>query len=174
MAKEKTPAKKKTNPVIIVVIVVVVVILLGYLVAVAGSLFFLSKLGSAMKNEGVSYKAGEKTFEFKDKKGNVAVVGTGVTLPADFPKDFPIYPGAKLAAAIKVNKAFSLTYTVPSKTPTEVSAWYATSMQASGWKSSSAAAGSQLQQYEKGVWSALIITADNKGDTYLKITAAYK
>src|SRR5689334_5423927 len=40
------------------------------------------------------------TIKNADGKGTVAV-GPGATVPADFPKDIPIYPGAKIMMAVQ-------------------------------------------------------------------------
>ena len=61
-----------------------------------------------------------------DGKGTVAV-GAGATLPKDFPKDVPIYPGAKVVVAIQSNDKDKTGYMVSLESkdaPAKIAAYY--------------------------------------------------
>jgi len=70
------------------------------------------------------------------KKGEtVRVAGGegGVALPEGFPKDVPIYPGAKVAASVKSQDGMHVTLQT-SDAAGKVSAFYKEQMKANGWE----------------------------------------
>lgn len=50
--------------------------------------------------EQVEYDSKGKNVTVKTADGSVVVSGDAVKLPDDFPKDVPVYPGAKIASAV--------------------------------------------------------------------------
>ncbi len=169
----ESPAKLKTNPIVIAVIVIVVIGLLGYLVSFIFGMFFVGKVNQALKQKGAQYKADDTSFTYKDKQGNTAAVGSDATLPADFPKDFPIYPNAKVFSAIKVSNAFNVTLRIQEKAEIVIS-WYDTQVASKGWKVAPHSVGPLLSTYEKDDQIAHLVATERDGGTYLKITIVTK
>ncbi len=171
---QEASSKKKTNPLFIIVIVIVVIILLGFLLTFASSIFFASKISQALKKNGVQYSAGNNSFVYKDKSGNTAVVGSTAKLPANFPKDFPIYLGAKVVSAITIGTTFSVTFTMEGTKVADVLKWYGENMAANGWKADPSSPGAQLLHFEKGNMSAILIFVYENNNTLLKATISSK
>ncbi|MGH9440926.1 MAG: hypothetical protein ACRD16_01490 [Thermoanaerobaculia bacterium] len=77
--------------------------------------------------EEVQYSSNGKNVKVKGADGSVVVSGEGVTLPEDFPKDVPIYPGSRLASAVSAsqsgNSGHMVTFLTPD-VPEKVAAFY--------------------------------------------------
>lgn len=77
----------------------------------------------------------------KGQNGGQVTFGGSQTLPADFPKDVPIYPNARIIASASANAggkpAWEVTYLAPDA-PQAVISWYAAQMKSNGWKSTAA------------------------------------
>ncbi len=62
---------------------------------------------------------------------------TGWTVPSDWPKDLPVYPGAKISTSAAFNpdstKPGSMLSMETSDTPKQVSAFYAKALKDNGW-----------------------------------------
>ncbi|HSW47457.1 MAG TPA: hypothetical protein VLG67_00075 [Candidatus Saccharimonadales bacterium] len=172
--KPSTPAAKKSSPWVKVIIALVVVFAIGFIVMFAGAMFVGYKVAHNLKQNGVQYNATDKSFTFKDKNGNTAMVGAGATLPKDFPKDFPIYPGAKVISAITVTNAESITFDLNGKDATEVAKWYDQKLTRAGWTADPHEAGSQLMHVTKGSTDTLLLILSDKGKTLLKVTLSKK
>ncbi len=173
-AKTPKPVSEKSSPWIKVIIGVAVVFAIGLIVMFAGALFVSHKIASNLKQNGVKYNATDESFSYKDKNGNTAVVGASATLPKDFPKDFPIYPGAKVISAITVKNAESVTFDMNGKDVKEVTKWYEEKMTSAGWTADPHAAGAQLMHFEKGNTNTLLLLISDKGKTFLKVTLSKK
>lgn len=97
-------------------------------------------------------EAGGATFT-DPKTGAKMAVGEDLAIPANFPKDVPIYSGAKVKAVVMAddtekNATISLSSTDVPKT---VADWYDKTLASAGWKQTStySANGSFLFVYEK-------------------------
>jgi hypothetical protein len=145
MAEEpKTETKKKGMPTIAIVGIgcLGVLVLLGIAASVAGKLLF-SKFGANLIKQGIEQKTGVSVntetggMTFKDKESGAEINVGEAKIPADFPKDMPIYPGAKPAGTISGNdktkgKGYWLILTTADDM-TKVDAYYAKNLPANGW-----------------------------------------
>ena len=61
----------------------------------------LGALASCRKKEAVEIDRSGKNVTIRTAEGTVSVGGGSVALPAGFPKEIPMYPGARLAAAVE-------------------------------------------------------------------------
>lgn len=147
-AKQETneTGKKKTNPLVFVGIgclVLLVLIGIGTTVAVK---FFAQKIGSGLLEGAIEKQTGVKTnldgveegkMTFTDNKTGAQVnIGSG-TVPENFPKDFPLYPGAKVTSSLSGGQSqegsgFWLTLTTPD-TVDKVSAFYKSAFAEGNW-----------------------------------------
>jgi hypothetical protein len=77
--------------------------------------------------EKVEYDSSGKSVTVKTPDGSVYVGGEGVKLPEDFPKDIPVYPGAKLSASVSAAQTGTSGHMVTFATadaPEKVAAFY--------------------------------------------------
>jgi hypothetical protein len=77
--------------------------------------------------EQVEYDSKGKSVTVKAADGSVYVGGEGVKLPDDFPKDVPVYPGAKIASSVSAARTDTAGHMVTFQTsdsPEKVAAFY--------------------------------------------------
>ena len=143
---EKTSQSGGLPPVVkILIIVFIVLVVLGIIIsAVMGMV--LKKAGSALLNKAVESQTGIKTniedlekgkMTFTDPKTGAKVEINSGEIPADFPKSFPLYPGAKLAATLSGNNkddegGYWLTFTTGDGF-SKVADYFKTNLAAKGW-----------------------------------------
>jgi len=124
----------------------VVLFVSGVILSMLGGYIF-KKAGTGMLQNVIESKTGVKTdlsglekgeLTFTDKEtGETVEVGTG-KIPADFPKDFPLYPEAKLSGSLSgsakdKDAGYWLTFTTPDGLEKVVS-YYKTNLPKSGWE----------------------------------------
>ncbi len=140
-----TPSKSKPLPVGIKIAIgcVGILVVIGILIGVAGQVIF-SKIGFNFMKKGIEQKTGismdteGKSMTIKDDKTGAEInIGTEGKIPADFPKDFPLYPGAKVEGNISgaENKAGKGFWVILSTTDdaAKVTAFYETNLAKNGW-----------------------------------------
>jgi len=95
-----------------------------------GSMTITSKDGK----EKVDMKSDDKSFSIQTKDGTM-VAGDAAKLPESFPKDVPVYPGAKptLVSTMAGNETFTANFDI-ADTLENVSAYYKKELAANGWK----------------------------------------
>ncbi len=150
-AKTETEAqvkteKRSTNPLIYVGIgCLVLLVLAGIGAAVVGK-FFAKKIGSGLVEKAIESKTGVKTnitdleqgtMTFTDSKTGATVNIGGNEVPKTFPKDFPLYKGAKVTSSLAgaqagKNNGFWLTLATPD-TSDAVLSFYKTEFTKNGW-----------------------------------------
>jgi len=185
-----TTSKSKPLPVGIKIAIgcVGVLVVIGILLGVAGQLLF-SKIGLNFMKKGIESKTGismdtaGKNMTIKDDKtGAVINIGTEGKIPADFPKDFPIYPGAKVEGNIsgaenKAGKGFWLILSTTDDAA-KVTAFYESNFSKSGWTVGSTMniGTSATWEVSKGdIAGSLIVGSDDKTKgTSIVITLAPK
>lgn len=150
MADETTKAsttpepKKKGLPVLAIVGIgcLSILVLAGIALVVAGKLLF-SNLGATLLKKGIEQKTGISVntdtgnMTFTDKETGAELNVGEAKIPADFPKDVPIYPGAKpggtMSGSDKQNgKGYWLVLSTTDD-KAKVSAYYAKNLPANGW-----------------------------------------
>ncbi len=124
----------------------VILFIVGALISVAGGALF-KKAGLSFFQSALEKKTGVKTnlgdlekgkLTFTDKESGAKVeIGTG-KVPDNFPKDFPLYPNAKVSGSLSganqgKSGGFWLTFTT-SDALDKVVAYYKTNLTANGWK----------------------------------------
>lgn len=147
MAKTETKTTKKgTNPLVFVGIgCLVLLVVLG----VVGSIvmkFFANRVGVGLLQGAIEKRTGVKTnlqdiekgkMTFTDEKTGAKVdIGSG-KIPDTFPKDFPIYPGAKVTSVLSgTEKGKSNGFWVTLSTADsldKVSMYYKNTLKSKGW-----------------------------------------
>ena len=117
------------------------------------------------------------TVEFKTKEGTIKAGDN--RLPDDFPKDVPIYKGAKVKGSLssQTQKGVGMTVALEAKAGFDVVAsYYKKKMLAEGWQEKSkfetgeGAARVGMYSYEKGKRSATISVSRDEKDTEAKIS----
>jgi hypothetical protein len=169
--------KKKTNPLVFVGIGCLALIVLLGIGSTIFMRFFAKKVGVGLLQNAIEQKTGVKTnlqdvangkMTFTDEKtGTTVDVGTG-KIPDTFPKDFPIYPGAKVTGVLSGNQqgksnGFWITLTTTDSLD-KVSSFYTTSLKTNGWtESATYTAGTTTSQtVSKGNLSGTVgITQDD-------------
>ena len=121
-----------------------VLVIIGILMGVAGQVIF-SKMGVNFMKKGIEKKTGismdtaGKNMTIKDDTTGAEInFGTEGKIPADFPKDFPIYPGAKVEGNIsgaenQAGKGFWLILSTTDDA-SKVTAFYETNLAKNGWE----------------------------------------
>lgn len=175
--KVETPVKKsKPLPTIAIIaigcvgILIILSILMGTIGSVIFSKFGLNFMKKAVENKtGVSLDTSGKTMTIKDKETGAEInVGEG-KIPTGFPKDFPLYPGAKVTGNIsgtenKAGKGFWIMMTTTDASD-KVAAFYETQIPKSGWTVGSTMniGPSSTWEVTKGTMTgAVIVAADEK------------
>lgn len=176
--KPKTEEKKKGLPPIAMVGIGCLAILV--LLSIVGSAitgFLASRFGFALFKKGVEMKTGisintekgKEGFTYKDKETGAEVVIGQEKIPDTFPKDFPIYPGAKPAGTMsgadkKQEVGFWLMLTTKDAVE-KVDAYYQKELKANGWTAgqSFAVKGSSTVTVSKGdLAGSVTIAGDEK------------
>jgi len=144
---KKTTEKKSTNPLVFVGIgCLVLLVILGIITSIAMK-FFAKKIGTGIVQNVIESKTGVKTnisdleegkMTFTDKKTGTSIDIGSNTIPATFPKDFPIYSGMKLQSSMTGSEktkgaGYWLTFT-SQDTFNAVSTFYKSALTKSGWK----------------------------------------
>ncbi|MSR85492.1 hypothetical protein EXS71_03620 [Candidatus Uhrbacteria bacterium] len=102
-----------------------------------------------------SVDIGDNKMTFTNNKtGESMAYGENLTIPESFPRDVPIYPGAKAVAIVTAkegSQSASLNL-VSTDEAAKVTAWYADQMKQGGWTeaSSMTVTGADIRTYEKG------------------------
>lgn len=172
MAKEQTTAKKSSNKGLVIILIVIAVLVA---LSLLGRYIFKKVVEKAT---GVSENNGSYTF--KSEKGDVTF-DSGTKLPESFPKDFPIYSGAKLTGSFSANgegnsKGVSVVWE-SSDDSSKVGEYYKTALEAAGYKiiSDLSTDGSTTLTFEKGDVSGFLgVTRDNEGRTAISVTLGTK
>ncbi len=139
--------KKKGLPTIVKIGLgcLIALIILGVVLTVVGG-FIFKKLGSAFLSKSIEQKTGIQTnlsdiekgkVSFTDPKTGAKLDVGGGTIPQDFPKDFPVYPGSKVLSSLSGNQngqgnGFWLTLSTPDSVD-QVKSYYETNLKANGW-----------------------------------------
>lgn len=145
MTDEK-PQKKSANPLLFVGVGCLALLVLFGLGTAVVMRFFAGSMGKSAVEKAIEAKTGAKVdlqsledgkMTFTDSKTGTQVDIGGNTIPAAFPKDVPIYPGAKVTSSASNTGAdkqngFWLTLTT-GDSPDKVNAYYQTELSKNGW-----------------------------------------
>lgn len=135
-------------------------ILAGVVFSFATGLFFKR----ALQQAGVKTNLGDLQkgkLNFTDTKTGTTVEIGGTKLPDNFPKDFPLYPGATLTGSVAGGAGgkggFWLTFSTADNSD-KVTAYFKDRLPASGWSISStiAAEGTTTWGVSKGSWEGTL------------------
>ncbi len=120
-----------------------ILVVIGILIGLIGQAIF-SKIGLNFMKKGIEQKTGismdaaGKSMTIKDSKTGAEVnIGGEGKIPSGFPKDFPLYPGAKIEGNIsgaenQAGKGFWLMLSTTDDAA-KVSAYYETNLPKNGW-----------------------------------------
>jgi hypothetical protein len=184
MAETKTH-KKKVNPLVAVGVGCLVLLVLAGIGFTIVMKFFASKVKDGMLSKIIENKTGVKTniqdlengkMTFTDPKTGATVnVGSG-SMPENFPKDFPMYPGAKVTSSLSGGQGgqgsgFWVTLMTPDATE-EVAAFYKTAFASGGWTITATytADDTTTQTVKKGILAGTVSTVrEDEGTTQIVI-----
>jgi hypothetical protein len=83
-----------------------------------------AQINAGLKGQG-TVDISDNTYNYKSKTGDTYSMGENVKIPDDFPKDVPVYPGAKVMTAIITGADGGASLTMTTSDPVDkVSAWY--------------------------------------------------
>lgn len=165
-------SKKQTNPLVYIGVgCLVLIVLISIGSAVVGK-FFAKKIIQGVVENRTGIKTNLSDVEngkvtFTDSKTGAKVdIGSG-KVPDNFPTDFPLYPGAKVASAMSGNQTgsnngFWLTMSTPDSLD-KVTAYYGSQLKSGGWTISTTytAGGTMTETVDKGQWSgSLAVSTD--------------
>lgn len=168
---ETKETKKQTNPLVFIGIgCVVLLFLIGAGMSIFFKFFAKKAIEGVIENKtGVNVTDVEKgKMTFTDSKTGAKVdIGSG-KVPDNFPKDFPLYPGAKVTSALSgaqsgKNNGFWLTMSTADSVD-KVSAFYKTQLATGGWTidATYTAAGTTTETMTKSAMSgSLAISSDS-------------
>ena len=173
------PTKKQTNPLVYIGIgCLIFLFLIGVGVQVFVRFFAKKAIeGAIQQKTGVdvsNVQNGKMTFT--DSKTGAKVDIGGGSVPDTFPKDFPLYPGAKVTSSLSgaqtgKSSGYWLTMTT-SDSVDKVSAFYSSQLAANGWTLASTftANGTTTETATKSNWSgSLALTTDSSKATQIVI-----
>ena len=135
-----------------------------------GSMSITSKDGSGS----VEMKTGEKSVTIKTQDG-VFVSGDASKLPENFPKDVPVYPGAKLNAVTAIAQDAIFTVGMESSDAADkVAGYYKKELAAQGWTESQAVNQEgehpvQSMGYTKGERGAMVTISREEDKTVIAV-----
>lgn len=185
-AASSKPDKKGTNPLVFVGVGFLVIVILLSLASAFVGRFFAKRIGTGLISGLIEKKTGVKTniqdlekgkMTFTDEKTGAKIeVGTG-KIPDNFPKDFPIYPGAEVTGSLSGAQAGSkdgFWLTLSSKDAFDkVNGFYTTALKANGWTAESSTIyikDTTAETVTKGTWTGtLTVTADSTKGTQIVI-----
>lgn len=186
-APEKPKSSTALKPILIVGIgCFVLLFLIGTALALAGG-FFAKKAGMSFfqsfieRNTGVKTDLGEiekGKLSFTDEKTGATVDVGSDKLPDNFPKDFPLYPGAKVAGSLSGSEegkqsGFWVTLTTADSAD-QASSWYKTNLPANGWEIKSTLEMGQNTTWgiAKGSWEGTVSVSSSDDGKETTITVA--
>lgn len=170
------PAGKKTSPLLFVGVGCIVLIVLISLGSFIVGKLFAKKIAVGVLQTAIEKQTGVKTnlqdvengkMTFTDSKTGAKVdIGTG-KVPDNFPKDFPLYTGAKVVSAMSGNQSgssngFWLTMSTTDSVD-KVAAFYKSKFASGGWVvgTTYTAGGTFSQTVEKGQWSGSVAISED-------------
>lgn len=180
----ETKAAKKTNPLVFVGIGCLVLLVLLGVGSTIVTKFFAKQIGTGLVEKAIESKTGVKTniedlekgkMTFTDEKTGAKVdIGTN-EVPDTFPKDFPLYPGAKVTSSLSGEQSgksngFWLTMTSQDSAD-KVLAFYKTELAKNGWTIESTFTANDMtnQTVKKGTWSGSLSVGKNSGSDETQI-----
>ena len=121
---------------------------------------------SKASNGKVDVNTANNQMQFKDNKtGNTVSFGENLSIPADFPKDVPIYPGSKASSIMssQTDKTANATLTTSDDSATVIK-WY--EGQFSGWKEdeNSTINNVEVREYSKDTVKITVSVWPQSGD----------
>lgn len=140
------PSKKKGLPLVAVIAIGCfgLLMVIGIVITIAGKILF-SKIGANLVKKGIETKTGIKvdtgskdgSFSITDSKTGEGVKVGEASIPSDFPKDFPLYAGAKPSGSLSgtdknKGKGFWLVLTT-SDSLKKVTDYYSSTLPTKGW-----------------------------------------
>lgn len=175
-----TSAKKKTNPLIFIGIgCVVLIVLISAISALVGKFFAKNLIQGAIES-----KTGIKTDLSDIEKGKMTITDTktGATvdvgsnkIPDAFPKDFPVYPGAKVTSSLTGaqsgrNDGFWLTLSTPDAVD-KVASYYKSQLAGNGWtvESTFTTGDTTSETVQKADWNGSIAISRDAGSKETQI-----
>lgn len=183
MAKEtKSDSKGKSNKSLVIILIIVAVVIglviVGRFIAqkVAGGIL------SRVTGQNVNITEGGNGVTVKTDKGDL-VINSGGSLPSDFPSDFPVYSGAKLAGSFSAkgddggNSTGTSVVWETSDDATKVGTYYKSQLAAAGYTivTEYSSAGSTTFTFEKGDISGFMgVTKGSDGKTAISVTLGTK
>lgn len=178
MAEEKKTEKKQTSPLVYIGIgCLVLLILIGVGSTIFFKFFAKKAIEGVIENKtGVDISDVEKgKMTFTDSKTGAKVdIGSG-TVPDTFPKDFPLYKGAKVTSSLSgaesgKNNGFWLTMSTPDSVD-KVSAFYKTELAKNGWtiEATYTASGTTTETISKSGWSGSLAISSDTGSKETQI-----
>ena len=125
--------------------------------------------------EQVEYDSKGKNVTVKTADGSVVVSGEGVKLPEDFPKDVPVYPGAKIVSAVSAGRTDTSGHMATfqsSDAPEKVAAFYKSKFSTWQVKMEMSSGGGKvlLLQSADGKRSITVVANPANGETTVTLT----
>ncbi len=181
----KQEAKKKTSPLVYIGIGCLILVALIAIGTFAVGKFVASKVKDGMLGKVIENQTGIKTniqdlengkMTFTDEKtGTTVNLGSG-EVPETFPKDFPIYPGAKVTSSLSganngQGNGFWLTLTTSDPFET-VTKYYTAALRDNGWTTEATAMyaqNSSTQTVKKGTLTGSVSIMKDEGSAGTQI-----
>lgn len=177
---ETEETKKQTNPLVYIGIgCIILLFLIGAGTTIFFKFFAKRVIQGAIENRtGIKANLGDLEngkMTFTDTKTGAKVdVGTG-KVPDNFPKDFPLYPGAKVTSALSgaeagKNNGFWLTMTTGDSVD-KVTAFYKNGFATGGWTvdSTFTSGATTTQAVKKTGWSGSLAVSASGNETQIVI-----
>jgi hypothetical protein len=134
------PPKKSNTGLIVTIVIVVVIVVVGIILAIYFGSRFVADRGEQLVEQAIEGQTGaevdleqdEGTVKIETEEGS-AEFGLGAELPADFPSDVPIYPGAQVISSLSLGPNRASVSLQSSDNYADVVAFYEAGIPAEGW-----------------------------------------
>jgi len=179
-AGEVPETKSSKLPLILVVLAIVLVgaYLLGRVITRKAGGFLAGRVLSGVTGGNVKVDNSGGKVSFENDGGKVSFEEGG-KLPEGFPKDFPVYPGAKVVSSFTANTDGKDGMSVVWETGdavNKVSSFYKTNLVSNGWKISATfeQGDSMTTSFEKEGWGGFMGITATEGKTTISATVGVK
>ncbi len=181
---EQKAEKKSTNPLVFVGIGCLVLIVIVGVVSSVVMKFFAKRIGTGLLQGAIENRTGVKTnlqdlekgkMTFTDTKTGAQVDIGGGKVPDNFPKDFPLYPGAKVTSSLSgaqsgKSNGFWLTLSTADSVDA-VTTYYKSQLASKSWtvQQTYTTGDTMTETITKGMWSGSLAVTKSSSDKETQI-----
>lgn len=159
---------------LLIVGVIVAVVMVGWLAGFFGNSSTDTEVSEEQSQQAIDDQTNDMTV-----KTDQGTWSTSDKLPADFPKDAPVYPGATVEGSLAAGQSAEQGYYAGFQTKAavaDVAAWYKSEIAQQGWniQSNASVNGATMMSGEKGDRILTVTISSESGVTTIALVVAKK